>query len=85
MTHQAAEYTFPEMCERDCGRPATVVAKGCMDKNPTAMCNECLDRGLEVISNMVKMYQKHNRRVLICGDCHRPVLTLDTHLEIKPL
>lgn len=56
-----------------------------MDTHPVCMCDEHLERGLEVVANYVRMYQKVNKRILICGDCHRPVLALDTHLEVKRL
>lgn len=91
MTSQVApvdltEYALPQQtCDRGCGRPAEYVAKGCMDKEPVLMCKTCLTRGLEVIRNTVRMYQKLNHRVLICGDCHRPILHLETHLEIRNL
>lgn len=49
------------------------------------MCETCLDRGLEVISMFVHMWMRANKRVFICGDCYRPVLNLDTHLEVRRL
>jgi len=90
MTTQATpvdltEYHFQEQCDRGCGRDATVVARGCMDKAPALLCDQCLKRGLEVISNYVHMYQRTNKKVLICGDCHRPILNLDTHLDVRLL
>lgn len=72
-------------CERMCGRPAIYITKGCMDKQPVLLCDECYTRGVQVIIMYLRMYQRTNKRVLICGDCHRPVLTLDTHLEVKYL
>lgn len=79
-----ASYTFAPTCEL-CEKPADVLAQGCMDRIPVAMCNHCLERGLNLVSKVVHLYQKHNRRVMICGDCHRPILTLDTHLEVTQL
>jgi hypothetical protein len=72
-------------CEMGCGRPAVIIAQGCMDKQPVVMCDECLNRGIEVIKTYVHTYQRVNKRVLICGDCHRPVLRLDTHLDVRRL
>lgn len=78
-------HQFTSMCERDCGRRATIVAIGCMDKQPVLMCDECLDRGIEVIKTYVHLWMRLNKRVLVCGDCDRPVLNLETHLTIKRL
>ena len=77
--------TFPQPCDMGCGRPATHLAKGCMDKTAVQMCTPCLQRGLDVIRKMVRMHQKYAKRVCICGDCYRPLLTLETHLEIREL
>ena len=69
-----------------CGQTeATVIAKGCADPHPVLMCDSCLNRGLEVISTYVRMWQRFNKRVFICGDCYRPVLNLDTHLDVRRL
>lgn len=54
-----------------------------MDREAVAMCGQCLQRGLDLIRKAVNMYQKFNKRVMICGDCYRPILRLDTHLEIR--
>lgn len=56
-----------------------------MDKQPTVMCQDHFDRGLEVISSYLKLWRTLNKRVPICGDCHRPILSLDTHLEARRL
>jgi formate-dependent nitrite reductase cytochrome c552 subunit len=76
-------YTFEQTCELGCGRPATVIAKGCMDRQPVIMCNQCLQRGLDLVRKAINMYQRFNKRVMICGDCHRPILNLSTHVEIR--
>lgn len=73
---------FAKPCEMGCGREATHIAKGCMDKDPVHMCLPCLERGIEVVRMAVRMYQRLNKRVMVCADCYRPVLTLATHLEI---
>ncbi len=70
-------------CSRGCGKNATVYAKGCADKEPVALCEPCLARGLDVIRKYVQMYQRLNKRIMVCGDCYRPILTLETHLEIR--
>lgn len=77
-----SDYQFTLSCSRDCGRDATVWAKGCMDSEPVALCDPCLARGLDVVRKMVSMYQRFNKKVMICGDCYRPILTLETHLDI---
>jgi hypothetical protein len=77
-----SEYTFPPKCG-SCGRAPTVFAKGCMDREPVLMCDDCLKRGLDLVTKLVRMYQRYNKKVMICGDCYRPILTLETHLEIK--
>lgn len=68
-----------------CEESATFIAKGCMDKTPVVLCEEHLQRGLKNLNTYLKMWRNLNKRVMICGDCHRPILTLDTHLEIKKL
>lgn len=78
-------YRFTPDCERDCGRPARVIAQGCCDKQPVMLCDECLHRGLEVLANFIKMWQRLNKRVFICGDCYRPVLHLENHLDVRLL
>lgn len=91
MTVQAAtppdltEDIFQQTCDRGCGRNAAFLAKGCMDKEAVAMCEPCLTRGLDVVRKAVHMYQQFNKRVMICGDCYRPILRLETHLEIRGL
>lgn len=80
-----SEHTFTPECELGCGRKATVIAQGCMDKQPVVMCDECLDRGIEIITNYVHLYQRFNKKVMICGDCHRPLLRIDTHLDVRRL
>jgi hypothetical protein len=80
-----SEYSFAQKCDVGCGREATVIAQGCMDKEPTMMCNACLLRGLDLIRKAVDTYQRQHRRVMVCGDCHRPILNLETHLEIRKL
>lgn len=85
VTDLLSEYVFPLQCSRDCGREATFYAKGCMDKEPVALCNDCLKRGLDVVRKFVNLYQRTNKRVLVCGDCFRPVLSLETHLDLKPI
>lgn len=80
-----SKYTFAPDCET-CGKQAaTVVAQGCADKHPVLMCEPCLERGLEVISMFIHMYQRFNKRICVCGDCYRPILHLDTHLEVRRL
>lgn len=73
------------ICEQGCGRRAVHIAKGCMDKHPVLLCEEHYRRGVQVIIMYLKMYQRLNKRVLICGDCNRPILTLETHLEVRPI
>lgn len=81
-----SEHTFRPPCEgANCDKPAAVIAQGCMDKHPVVMCEDCFNRGIEVIKNFVRMYQKLNKKVMVCGDCYRPILRLDTHLEVKRL
>lgn len=76
---------FDQPCDLGCGRAATHIAKGCADKHAVHMCTPCLQRGLDVIRKLVRMHQKHAKRVCICADCYRPLLTLETHLEIREL
>jgi hypothetical protein len=79
-------HTFSPMCEmRECTSVATVIAQGCGDKTPVIMCENCLNEGIELIKEFVRLYQRTERRVAICGDCNRPILSLDTHLEVKKL
>ena len=90
MTTQAApvdltEYSFKQVCDNGCGRDAAYVAKGCMDKDAVLLCQQCLTRGLEVVRNFVRMHQRTAKRVIICGDCYRPILHLETHVEIREL
>ena len=79
-----SEHQFAPQCER-CDRPAVAVAQGCMDKQPVVLCQEHLDAGIHAIVTYVKLWRRLNKRVMICGDCHRPILSLDTHLEIRRL
>lgn len=80
-----SQHTNTPECEMDCGRKAMVIAKGCMDSQPVLLCDQCLDRGLEAIKTYVHYWQRLNKKVMICGDCHRPVLRLDTHLDVRHL
>lgn len=81
------KYTFSPECDVCEGEPnsAVVIAQGCGDAHPVLMCQGCLDRGLEVVALYVRMYQRFNKRVFVCGDCYRPVLNLDTHLDVRKL
>lgn len=79
------KYVFAPDCDVCQAQKATNVAKGCADERPVLMCDECLDRGLEVVSTYIRLWQKTNKRVFICGDCYRPVLSLDTHLDVRRL
>ena len=91
MTTQAAlvdltGYSLPkQQCDLGCGRDAQFVARGCMDKDAVLMCKQCLERGLDVVRKAVHMYQRFNKKVMICGDCYRPILHLETHVEIRNL
>lgn len=78
-------YQSPVECAQACGRKATQMATGCMDKEPVYMCDECLNRGLEVIRLAVEFYQRFNKRIMVCEDCHRPIITLDTHVTLTEL
>lgn len=80
-----SEYTCAPGCDVCDKRQATIIAQGCADAHPVLMCNECLKRGLEVLTMFVHMWQKANKRVFICGDCYRPVFNLDTHLDVRKL
>lgn len=80
-----ASFTIPPRCVNGCGREAQVIAKGCMDKEGVQMCNPCLLRGLEVVRKAVDMYQRFNKRICVCGDCHRPILNLETHVDIQQI
>ncbi len=75
----------PVECSRDCGRKSTHVVKGCMDKEPVHLCEECLDRGIEVIRLAISLYQRLNKHIMVCGDCYRPLITLDTHITVMEL
>lgn len=81
----AEAYTFTSLCDLGCGQPATAIAKGCMDKTPTMLCNTCLQRGIELVGLVIHTYMRLNKQILICGDCHRPILNLDTHIDIRHL
>ena len=78
------EYEFAPGCDR-CGSEATIIGQGCGDSAPVLLCDKCLERGLEVIRLHVRTWQRDNNRVMICGGCYRPILTLDTHLAVKRL
>ena len=86
-----SEHVLPEpQCEstwhqQRCDNPATIIAQGCMDKHPVLMCESCFNRGVDLIKTVIKYWQRLNKRVMICGDCHRPILCLDTHLTVKRL
>lgn len=73
--------TFTQQCEQ-CGGDADYLAKGCMDKEAVYMCAACLQRGVARIRAFIKMYQHFNKKICICGDCYRPILTLETHIEL---
>lgn len=68
-----------------CGKPADVMAKGCMDIEPALLCQDHLAVCIHRVELVVHMYQKLNKRVMICGNCYRPILTLDTHIDIKEI
>lgn len=70
-----------DMCPSD----AVVIAQGCNDKQPVLLCQEHITRGLELLDTYLKLWRQVNKKVMICGDCHRPILTLETHMEIKKL
>jgi hypothetical protein len=78
------KYEFTSGCDR-CGAEATIVGQGCGDSAPVLLCDKCLERGLDIIRVYVRTWQRGNKQVMICGGCYRPVLTLDTHLEVKRL
>lgn len=80
-----SEYACTPDCDVCDKAQATHIAQGCADKHPVLMCVDCLTRGLEVLAMFVHMWQKHNKRVFICGDCYRPVFNLDTHLDVRKL
>ena len=80
-----SKHVFAPACDVCGTNKATHVAQGCADAHPVLMCDGCLDRGLEVIALYIRMWQKLNKRVFVCGDCYRPVLTLDTHLDVRRL
>lgn len=75
-----SEHWWAPQCDM-CGENAVIIAKGCMDKQPVVLCQEHFDRGINTIITYLKLWRKLNKKVMICGDCHRPILTLDTHLE----
>lgn len=79
------EYRYAPDCEMGCGRAGTVIGQGCADKHPVVLCDECLDSGLKLISQFVHDWQLEHRRIFICGNCYRPVLRLDTHLDVRRL
>ena len=83
-TVDLTEYVFSQQCER-CDKPAAVIVKGCMDKEAVTLCDPCLKRGLDVIATYIHYYQRLNKRVLVCQDCSRPILTLETHIDIRRL
>jgi hypothetical protein len=60
-----SEHQFAPPCEQGCGRPATVIAQGCMDKQPVLMCDECLTRGIEVVKLAIHYYQALTKKVMI--------------------
>jgi hypothetical protein len=78
------EYEFAPGCDR-CGAEATIVGQGCGDSAPVLLCDKCLERGVEAIQVYVRTWQRDNKQVMICNGCYRPVLSLDTHLEVKRL
>ena len=81
-----SEHLFAPACDmKGCENTAVYIAKGCRDKVPVMMCGPCFDRGIDLITKVVHLYQRVNKRVMICGDCHRPVLRIDTHLDVFKL
>ena len=80
-----SQHTFTPDCDQGCGRKAAVIAQGCADKTPVLMCDECLELGIERIKTVIHYYQRLNHKIMICGDCHRPFLRLDTHLDVRRL
>lgn len=79
-----SEHQFAPVCET-CDDPAVYICKGCMDKAPVLLCEMCFDRGIDVIRKYVHLWQRLNKRVMICADCSRPVLDLGTHLDVRRL
>jgi hypothetical protein len=75
---------FTPSCDR-CDKPAKYIAKGCADPHPVLLCDEHYHRGVQVIVTYLRIWQRANKKVMICGDCYRPILSLDTHLEAKYL
>lgn len=79
-----SEYWYAPQCDM-CSTAAVIIAKGCMDKQPVVLCQEHFDHGVKAIGNLLKLWRKINKRVMICGDCNRPILTLETHLDVRQL
>lgn len=79
------QYAFLPDCDQCHTQKATIVGQGCADAQPTLLCEGCLERGLEVIANYVKLWMRCNKRVMICEECHRPMINLETHLDIRYL
>jgi hypothetical protein len=80
-----SEHNYAPDCDMGCGRKAVVIAQGCRDKEPVVLCQDCLDVGIHRIEMAIKMFMRFNKRVMICGDCHRPIINLDTHLDVRKL
>lgn len=79
-----SEYWYAPQCDM-CDQAAVVIAKGCMDKEPVVLCREHFDKGMNTLTSFLRLWRKVNKRVMICGDCNRPILTLDTHLDVREL
>lgn len=79
------DFQFAPECDMDCNEPAAAVGQGCGDGAPVLLCERHLRRNLEVIRNYVRLWQKVNKRVMICEHCYRPMFSLETHLEIRRL
>jgi hypothetical protein len=79
---ELTDVTFHPDCELACGRKAQFIAQGCMDKQPVLMCEGCLERGIHLVELTIHMYMRLNKRPLVCGDCYRPILNLDTHVSV---
>ena len=75
----------PTCAMEECGKPASYLVQGCCDKAPALLCDDCYTTALTRLVTYLRLYQRVNKRVMICGDCHRPVLTLSTHLEVSYL
>lgn len=77
-----AAYEIHPECEH-CGGPATHVGQGCMDRTEVMLCEPCLEAAMQLIRTVVKLFQRRHRRIMVCGDCYRPILSLETHMSIQ--